>query len=96
MNAMIGILGLIVPRVIAVEWWLADPGRWNLVFATAFLPIVGVLFLPWTTLMVVLFWTNTGFSLVGWIIIFFAFMGDLATYSGGFLSNREQIESYYR
>jgi hypothetical protein len=95
-NCMIAVLGLIAPRVIAVAWWLVDPARWDMVFAAAFLPIVGVLFLPWTTLMVVLFWTNTGFPLIGWIIIFFAFMGDLATYGGGFLGNRDQLESYYR
>ena len=95
MNRVLAVLALIAPRAIAVAWWLADPVRWNLVWATAFLPIVGVLFLPWTTLMVVLFWTNTGFPLIGWIIIFFAFMGDLATYGGGFLGNRDQLESYY-
>ena len=36
-----------------------------------------------TTLMVVLFWTTSGFSLIGWVFIFFAFMGDIATYGGG-------------
>jgi hypothetical protein len=44
----------------------------------------------------VLFWTTSGFSLIGWIFIFFAFMGDIATYGGGFLGNRDRVESYYR
>ena len=96
MNCFFAFIGLIVPRVIAIGWWLADPVRWSTVFGGAVLPIVGFLFFPWTTVIVVLFWTTTGFSLLGWIFIFFAFMADIATYGGGFLSNREQVTSYYR
>ena len=57
--------------------------------------MLGFLFLPWTTVMVVLFWTTSGFSLLGWIVIFFAFMADIATYGGGFLGNKERVSSYY-
>ena len=96
MNCMLALLGFIAPRVIAVVWWLADPARWSTVFGGTLLPVIGFLFLPWTTLMVVLFWTTSGFSLIGWVFIFFAFMGDIATYGGGFLGNRDRVESYYR
>ena len=93
---IIALFGLFLPRIAIVGWWLADPARWSTVFGGALLPVIGLLFFPWTTLMVVLFWTSTGFSLLGWIVIFFAFMGDLGTWGGGFLGNREQVSSYYR
>ena len=96
MNCLFAVLGLIIPRVIAVGWWLADPARWSTVFGGTLLPVLGFLFLPWTTVMVVLSWTSSGFSLLGWIFIFFAFMADIATYGGGFLGNKERVSSYYR
>lgn len=97
MNCLIAIFGFILPRFIALGWWLTDAARWSTVFGpNTILPLLGFLFLPWTLLMIVVFWTPTGFSLIGWLFIFFAFMGDIATYGGGFLGNRDRVESYYR
>ena len=96
MSCMIALFGLILPRLVIAGWWLADPARWNTVFGSVLLPALGFLFLPWTTIMVVLFWSTDGFSLLGWIFIFFGLMGDIGTYGGGFFGNRDQVESYYR
>ena len=97
MNCMIALLGLIAPRVLVVAWWLADQARWNQVFGGGILlPALGFLFLPWTTLMYVLFWTTSGLDLVGWIVVFVAFLADVGTYGAGFFGNRERVSSYYR
>ena len=43
------------PRFVLALWWLLNPTAWNLVFDTWLLPVLGIAFLPWTTLMFV-FW----------------------------------------
>ena len=45
------ILLLLGPRVIDVIWWIANPLRWELAFNSVIWPILGIIFVPWTTLM---------------------------------------------
>jgi hypothetical protein len=80
------ILVFLGPRVAMLVWWLMDPGRWGLAFNNSFLwPILGFLFLPWTTLMFVLVFPISGF---GWMWLFLALMADLSMYGGGAYGNR--------
>jgi hypothetical protein len=46
--------------------------------------------------MYVLFWSTTGLSLIGWIFVAIAFVGDIGTYGGGFFGNRDKVSSYYK
>ena len=97
MNCMIALFGLIFPRVIGIFWWLTDSARWTQAFGSGVLiPSLGILFLPWTTLMYLFFWKDGGIDLLGWIVIFIAFVGDIGTYGGGWLGNRDRVESYYK
>ena len=48
------LLLLFGPRLVDVLWWLFDPLRWHAVFGTFLVPLLGVIFLPWTTLVYVL------------------------------------------
>ena len=41
------------PRFANVVWWLVAPGRWDAAFNNVLLPILGIIVLPWTTLMFV-------------------------------------------
>ena len=41
------------PRFVLFVWWLVNPVMWNAVFDTWLLPVLGIVFLPWTTLMFV-------------------------------------------
>jgi hypothetical protein len=94
---MIALFGLILPRVVGVYWWLTDASRWTAVFGSGpFIPALGILFVPWTTIFYVFFWKPEGIDLIGWIVIAIAFVGDIGTYGGGFLGNRDRVESYYR
>ena len=52
----IALLGIIGPRAAILFWWLTDPARWAVTFGnSALIPILGFLFLPWTTIMYVAF-----------------------------------------
>lgn len=91
------VLMFLGPRVAGVIWWIAAPVRWSSAFASWPLShwvwgIAGLLFLPWTTLMYIIVWTPGGLSLWGWLFVGLAFLGDLASYGGGY-RGRDQIPS---
>lgn len=69
------------PRVATVLWWIARPEVFTDLFSTWMLPVIGVLFLPWTTLAYVLIGKNPG--LFEWFILGFAFLLDIGAYGGG-------------
>jgi len=61
---------LLGPRIINVIWWLLAADRWASTFNGPLVPILGILFLPWTTLAYVLVAQNglTGLGFVAVII----------------------------
>ncbi|MFH1736291.1 MAG: hypothetical protein ABH838_00165 [Actinomycetota bacterium] len=69
------------PRVATIFWWLVDPFRFAALFSNWVFPILGVLFIPWTTLAYVL--VGRGPGVFGWFILIFAFVLDISTYGGG-------------
>jgi hypothetical protein len=70
------------PRVAFVLWWLFDTSRINHTFTNIIWPLLGVLFVPWTTLMYVIVYPHgiTGFD---WVWLGLALVIDLGTYGGG-------------
>jgi hypothetical protein len=80
------------PRFAFVLWWLFQPGRINATFSTIFWPILGVLFMPWTTLMYVFVYPG-GFSTFDWILLGCAVLVDLATYAGNGRASRTRYAS---
>ncbi len=87
-------LVLLGPRVAGVIWWLARPAQWSLAFAGSWLwPLLGLVFLPWLTLMYVLVSPGgiTGFD---WVWLGLALVADIASYSGGAYGNRDRIPGY--
>ncbi len=82
------------PRAVLFFWWLVDPVRWNLVFDTWLLPLVGILFVPWATLMWVLvgFDGMTGFD---WVWVGLGLFIDVASYGGSAMGGRGRVGSYY-
>jgi hypothetical protein len=46
--------------------------------------------------MYVLSRATTGLDPIGWVVVFIAFLGDIGTYGGGFLGNRDWVSSCYR
>jgi hypothetical protein len=76
------VLGFLGPRIAFLWVWLAT-ARVELAFSGAFwLPLLGMLFLPWTALAYVAAWAPMGgVSTIGWCVVAFGFLLDLASYS---------------
>ncbi|MFN2195349.1 MAG: hypothetical protein ACK2UW_04415, partial [Anaerolineales bacterium] len=75
------------PRLAFLVYWLFPAGqvRINLVFNTFIWPLLGLIFLPWTTLMYVLIFPIAGFD---WLWLGIALLLDIASYGGGAYNRR--------
>ena len=60
-------------------------------FDSFFVPLLGLIFLPWTTLMYVLFWSARG-GVNGWewIVVALGLLADVASYGRGGMARRGQ------
>ena len=89
MCCLVAILLFLGPRAGVLLWWLFERARWDSAFDNIIIPILGFLFLPWTTLAYVLVFQG-GLSALDWILIIVAVLVDLGSYGGGY-RNRERI-----
>jgi hypothetical protein len=89
MCCLVAVLLFLGPRAGVVLWWLFDRARWDRAFDTIIIPIIGFLFLPWTTLAYVLVFSG-GLSALDWILLVIALLVDLGSYGGGY-RNRAKI-----
>ena len=87
-------LVLFGPRLAILVWWLLDPIRWYGTQLSAFQswlwPILGFIFLPWTTLMYVLVYPG-GLVLFDWVFLAIALIIDIGSYAGGGYGNRNRL-----
>ncbi len=87
------VLVLLGPRVLGAIWWIARPAYWQAIFGTWLWPLLGLIFLPWTTLMYLLVAPGgiVGFE---WVWLGLAVVADIASYSGSAYGNRDRIPGY--
>lgn len=77
------------PRIAFLFWWaLGD--KVDAATSTWIWPLLGVVFVPWTTLFYVVAWSATGLSFWGWVLVGIGVFLDVATYSGRFAKDRYQ------
>jgi hypothetical protein len=90
------LLLLLSPRVLLLLTWLFDPFRVNAAFSGSFfLPCLGFIFLPWTTLFYVWLWVPLGgINGFAWIIIGLGLFFDIGSLMGGLFGNRRRVEPY--
>ena len=74
-------------------WWLINPVLWQRVFPSFIWPLLGFIFLPWTTLMYVLV-APGGIVFFDWILLALAVIADIGMYAGGGYGNRNRIPGY--
>ena len=86
-------LVLLGPRIAGVFWWIFQPVRWNLAFNSWIWPMLGLMFLPWTTLMYVISFAG-GIIWWEWMFIGFALLTDIGSYAGGGYGNRGRMPGY--
>ena len=93
MPCLFALLAVFAPRVLNVILWIARPTLYLAPFNGGwFLPLLGIIFLPFTTLMYILLW-NPGVGLTGWdwLWLILAVFCDLMHYGSTAYSNRNQI-----
>jgi hypothetical protein len=79
------------PRLAVLIWWLIRPGYYALVFRTWIWPLLGLIFLPWTTLMYLIVFGANGIVGFDWVWLGLALIADLASYGGSAYGNRSRF-----
>ena len=93
MCCVLSVIMLIGPRAGIILWWLFNPMRVNAVFGNFLLPLLGLLFLPFTTLAFLLLYKPfiSGLAGLDWLLIALALIVDLGSYGGGWYSRRNRV-----
>ncbi len=91
-------LVLLGPRFFGALWWLLQPLRWQTAFNSwpggnlwFIWPILGIIFLPWATLMFVIV-APGGIGGFDWVWLGLAVAADIFTYVGG--AGRKRLPGY--
>jgi len=92
---LIVIVGAFLPRVALFLWWLFGEKLAD-VWTNFWLPFVGFIFLPYTTLFYSFAWTASpvphvgSISPFGWFLVAFGFLLDLAHWFGSAREGRQR------
>jgi hypothetical protein len=89
MGCLFALVAVLSPRFAVVLMWIFTP--WvDRAFGPIIWPILGIIFLPLTTLMYVILWNTSGRGVDGWewIFVILALFADLASYGGGAYGRR--------
>ena len=89
MGCLLALVAIFSPRLAVILLWIFTP--WvDRAFGPIIWPILGVIFLPLTTLLYVLLWNTGGRGVHGWewIFVVLALFGDLASHGGTAYSRR--------
>lgn len=82
MGCIFVLIALLSPRLAVILTWIFTP--WvDRAFGHVIWPILGVIFLPLTTLLYVILWNTGGRGVTGWewIFVALAFIADVAAHS---------------
>jgi hypothetical protein len=87
--------GVLGPRIALVLWWIAGD-KVDAAFDTWVWPLLGLAFLPWTTLFYVIMWSPVG-GVEGeeWLFVALGVVFDVLTYSSRAAANRYRAASGY-
>jgi|1186.fasta_scaffold159921_2 hypothetical protein len=79
MGCLLVLLVAISPRLVVFLYWLARPVQFDAAFGGPIVPLLGIVFLPFTTLIYVVLQTpGVGLTGTDWIWVALAFVADLA------------------
>jgi hypothetical protein len=88
---LFAILAGVFPRIAFLVYWIARPAAVDAAFSTFIWPLLGLIFLPFTTLMYAILWTVGGISGWDWLWIGIAVVLDLSHYGYSAYGNRERL-----
>ena len=91
MCCLFTVLVFLGPRAGILVWWLLQPARWNAAFQNFIWPLLGFVFIPWTTMMYVLVFPGgvTGFD---WVWPGLGLLADISWWSGA--AARRRVPGY--
>jgi hypothetical protein len=91
MGCLFALFGGLFPRLALLILWIARPALVDAAFNTFILPLLGIIFLPFTTLIYVIVYVP-GLGLTGWgfFWVILALLLDLGHLSAGY-TQRNQI-----
>ena len=92
MGCLLVLLSAIAPRAVFLIVWVARPNKVDAAFDTWILPLLGVIFLPFATLVYVILWTAGGLSSTDWLWVGLAVLLDLTHWGSGY-SQRRQVRA---
>jgi hypothetical protein len=84
LGCLVVLIALFSPRLALVLTWIFTP--WvDRAFGPIIWPILGLIFLPLTTLLYVILWNTNGRGVTGWewIVVVLAVFGDVAAHAAG-------------
>ena len=92
MCCVISSILFIGPRAGLILWYLFDSLRFRTVFDNLLLPILGTIFLPFTTIAYLVLYKPALGGVLGldWVWIAIAVFVDLSSYGGGIFSRRKK------
>lgn len=96
MPCLFALFAVFTPRLVVLFMWLARPTLFSAAFnGSWFWPLLGFIFLPFTTIMYVLLWTP-GIGLTGWdwLWLVLAVFCDVSHYSSSAYYNRNRLPGY--
>ncbi len=80
------------PRIAGIFWWLIQPLRWSVAFNGSWVwPVLGLIFLPWTTLMYVIVAPGGIVGIWEWGFLILMLVFDISSYVGGGFGNKDRI-----
>jgi hypothetical protein len=83
------------PRIAVFVIWLARPTLFLAAFGGSWLwPLLGILILPFTTLMYVLLWSPAGLAGWDWLWLVLAVILDVAVAGSSGWANRDRVPGY--
>jgi hypothetical protein len=91
LNAVIGSFS----RIMLLFYWLARPVQVNAALGGWFLTCLGLIFLPFATLMYVLLWSPGGLQGLDWLWVILAGVLDIANIATAGYTNRDRIPAGY-
>jgi hypothetical protein len=83
------------PRIATLVLWLARPVLFSAAFGGSWLwPVLGIVFLPLTTLFYVVLWSPAGIVGWDWFWLFLAVLLDLGGAASSGYANRDRMPGY--
>ena len=94
MGCIFAVFTFLFPRFAFLMVWIARPELVSKAFDTILIPFIGVMVLPFTTLMYVILYAPNGIDGWDWIWIGIAVFFDFANLAGNYVQ-RDQVTSSY-